>query len=60
MTIYTRRGSFAHDRLGDAFLDWGGYLLVGGKLAEVLGAVHVPTADKFRWAVRWCSHVGRA
>lgn len=60
MTVYTRRGTESHGLLCDAFLDWGGYLLVCDRLAEVLGAVNVPDADAFRWTFRWCAHVGRA
>ena len=60
LTLFTRRGSPLHEACCDAFLDWGGYVVLDDRLAELLFAEHVPQLDGFRWRARFIAHVGAA
>lgn len=59
-TVYSRQSSTLHDRLCDAFLFWGGYVILDDALFEITHMDPVPEAGMFRWYLRAVRHAGLA
>ncbi len=51
MYIIAHRDSESHDRLCDAMIEDCGYILVSGRLYEVLGCIPIADAS-WRWSLR--------
>ena len=60
MTFRVPRGTPTHDHLCDAVLEWGGFVILGDVLHEILFAAWDRESDAFDWAARPARYAGSA
>jgi hypothetical protein len=57
--VATERGTAEHGAFLDAFLEHAGFVLLEGRLVELLCA-YTSEGDAFTWAFRFARYAGRA